>query len=202
MLALPALVGRRRADLIAIERRLPDPHRLTALARDAIGDRATRLRLAAPGLVTARRSHLDGVSHRLTGAAQRAVTLCRGKADRILTRMSDTPLRASLREARAHLSGLAPRLEAASPLALLQRGYVLVTTPAGQPVTAAKHVKPHDRLRLQFGDGEVDAVALADRSDHAEEADGPGNGTAPRTTHRRSARPPADGAKTQTSLEL
>ncbi len=202
LLALPALVGRRRADLIAIERRLPDPHRLTAPSRDAIADRAMRLRLAAPGLVTARRSHLDSVSHRLTGAAQRAVSLCRGKADRILTRMSDTPLRASLREARAHLSGLAPRLEAASPLALLQRGYVLVTTPEGQPVTAAKQVKPQDRLRLQFGDGPVDAVALGDRSDATEEAQAPRNAAAPRTTQRRSARPPAQSARSQTSLEL
>ena len=74
-------------------------------------------------------------------------------------RVSEAPLRASLREARAHLSGLGPRLEAASPLALLQRGYVLVTNPAGQPVTTAAAVKPGGRLRLHFGDGEVDAVA-------------------------------------------
>jgi exodeoxyribonuclease VII large subunit len=44
-------------------------------------------------------------------------------------------------------------------MALLQRGYVLVTTPAGQPVTSAAAVKPGGRLRLHFGDGEVDAVA-------------------------------------------
>jgi exodeoxyribonuclease VII large subunit len=36
---------------------------------------------------------------------------------------------------------------------------VLVTTPAGQPVTSAAAVKPGGRLRLHFGDGEVDAVA-------------------------------------------
>ena len=44
-------------------------------------------------------------------------------------------------------------------MALLQRGYVLVTTPAGQPVTSAASVRPGGRLRLHFGDGEVDAVA-------------------------------------------
>jgi exodeoxyribonuclease VII large subunit len=157
-LALPGLVGKRRTDLIAIERRLPDPSRLTAKARDALQQASVHLRLAAPGLVTARRNSLDTASHRLTTATQRAIAQWRGKADRILGRMSDTPLRASLREARAHLSGLAPRLEAASPLALLQRGYVLVTTPAGQPVTAARQVKPNDALRLHFGDGEIDAT--------------------------------------------
>jgi exodeoxyribonuclease VII large subunit len=73
--------------------------------------------------------------------------------------VSEAPLRAALREARAHLSGIGPRLEAASPLALLQRGYVLVTNQAGQPVTSAASVKPGNRLHLQFSDGHVDAIA-------------------------------------------
>ena len=44
-------------------------------------------------------------------------------------------------------------------LAVLARGYVLVTDPAGHPVVSAASVKPNARLRLRFGDGEVDAVA-------------------------------------------
>jgi exodeoxyribonuclease VII large subunit len=87
------------------------------------------------------------------------VAVLRGRADRVTGRLTVAPLRASLREARAHLSGLGPRLEAASPLAILQRGYVLVTDPAGHPVLSAASVKPNARLRLRFGDGEVDAVA-------------------------------------------
>jgi exodeoxyribonuclease VII large subunit len=51
------------------------------------------------------------------------------------------------------------RLEGASPMALLQRGYVYVTTPTGVPLTSASAVKPGGRLRLHFGDGNVDAVA-------------------------------------------
>jgi exodeoxyribonuclease VII large subunit len=159
MLALPSLLARRRVVLTSIERRLPDPRSLTAAARETIRDRDLRLRLAAPGLVATRRSGLDMASQRLAGAVHRAMTTLRGKADRVLGRVSDAPLRASLREARAHLSGLGPRLEAASPMALLQRGYVLVTTPAGQPITSAAAVKPGGKLRLHFGDGEVDAIA-------------------------------------------
>jgi exodeoxyribonuclease VII large subunit len=159
LLALPSLVARRRVVLTSIERRLPDPHKLTAAARETIRDRGLRLRLSAPGLVATRRSTLDLASQRLGGAVLRALTTLRGKADRVIGRVSDAPLRASIREARAHLAGLGPRLDAASPLALLQRGYVLVTTPAGQPVTSAAAVKPGGRLRLHFGDGEVDAVA-------------------------------------------
>ncbi|MDR3533005.1 MAG: exodeoxyribonuclease VII large subunit [Rhodopila sp.] len=159
LLALPSLVARRRVVLTSIERRLPDPRNLTATAWETIRDRGLRLRLSAPGMVAARRSGLDMASQRLAGAVHRALTILRGKADRVMGRVTEAPLRSSLREARAHLSGLGPRLDAASPLAILQRGYVLVTTPAGQPVTSAASVKPGGKLRLHFGDGEVDAVA-------------------------------------------
>jgi exodeoxyribonuclease VII large subunit len=159
LLALPSLVARRRVVLTSVERRLPDPHKLTAAAREAIRDRSLRLRLSAPGLVATRKSSLEMTAHRLAGAVQRALTMLRGRAERVTGRVSDAPLRAALREARAHLAGLGPRLDAASPMALLQRGYVLVTNPAGQPVTSAASVKPGGRLRLHFGDGEVDAVA-------------------------------------------
>jgi exodeoxyribonuclease VII large subunit len=159
LLALPSLVARRRVVLTSVERRLPDPHKLTAAAQEAIRDRSLRLRLSAPGLVATRKSSLEMTAHRLAGAVQRALTMLRGRAERVTGRVSDAPLRAALREARAHLAGLGPRLDAASPMALLQRGYVLVTNPAGQPVTSAASVKPGGRLRLHFGDGEVDAVA-------------------------------------------
>ena len=159
MLALPSLVARRRVVLTAVERRLPDPRSLTSAARETVRDRGLRLRLSGRGLVAAHRSGLELVSHRLTGAAHRALTLLKGRAHRVMDRVSEAPLRAALREARAHLTGLGPRLESASPMALLQRGYVLVTTPAGHPIISAAAVKPGGKLRLHFGDGDVDAVA-------------------------------------------
>ena len=158
-LALPSLVARRRVVLTSVERRLPDPRSLTAAARETTRDRALRLRLSAPGLIVARRAGLDMTAQRLAGAVQRAITALRLRADRVTGRMTAAPIRAAVREASAHLAGLGPRLEAASPMALLQRGYVLVTTPAGQPVTSAASVKPGGKLKLHFGDGEVDAVA-------------------------------------------
>jgi exodeoxyribonuclease VII large subunit len=158
-LALPSLVARRRAVLTSVERRLPDPRSLTAAARENLNEGGLRLRLAAPGLVATRRASVALASHRLTGALHRALNAIRGSADRVLGRMSEAPLRSSLREARAHLSGIGPRLEAASPMALLQRGYVLVTNPAGRPITTAASVKPGGKLRLHFGDGQVDVVA-------------------------------------------
>jgi exodeoxyribonuclease VII large subunit len=159
LLALPSLVARRRVVLTSVERRLPDPRTLTAKSRESIRDRDLRLRLSAPGLVGAHRSNLDRTSQRLAGAVHRALTTLRGQAERVMGRVSEAPLRSSLREAHARLAGLGPRLDSASPMALLQRGYVLVTNPAGRPVTTAASVKPGNKLRLHFGDGEVDAVA-------------------------------------------
>ncbi len=163
LMALPSLVARRRVVLTSVERRLPDPRSLTAAAREAMRDRALRLRLSAPGLVAIRRSGLDMASQKLAGAVHRAMTVLRGRAERVMGRVSATPLRSAVREARAHLAGLGPRLDAASPMALLQRGYVLVTTPAGLPVTSAASVKPNGKLRLHFADGAIDAVAQGDR---------------------------------------
>ena len=68
-------------------------------------------------------------------------------------------LRAGLREARARLDGTGARLEAVSPLAVLQRGYVLVSDPAGHNLTSAQAVRPGARLTLRFADGEVGATA-------------------------------------------
>src|ERR1019366_7853131 len=45
----------------------------------------------------------------------------------IAGRLTDGPPRAALREARARLDGTAARLESVSPLAVLARGYALVT---------------------------------------------------------------------------
>jgi exodeoxyribonuclease VII large subunit len=42
---------------------------------------------------------------------------------------------------------------------VLQRGYALVSDPAGHPLTSAAAVKPGARLKLRFADGEVGATA-------------------------------------------
>jgi exodeoxyribonuclease VII large subunit len=149
LLALPGLVAKRRMTLTAIERRLPDPGRLLQM----------------------RRSGLDLVSHRLDAGVQRTIAGTRSSMERVSGRLTDAPLRGSLREARAHLAGAAARLESASPLAILQRGYVLVTDPTGHPITTAAEVKPQARLQLHFGDGKVNAVAQGSAPGRARRAE-------------------------------
>jgi len=156
-LALPGLLQRRRQGLAAA--RLPDmAARLNAL-RDRVRERGVRLTLALPGLVGTRRSELDLMGHRLGGALRQAVGVVHARANRLLGRMTDASVRARLREGSARLEGLGGRLEAVSPLAVLARGYALVSDSAGHPLTSAAAVKPGARLSLRFADGEVKATA-------------------------------------------
>ena len=57
------------------------------------------------------------------------------------------------------MGGLGNHLESVSPLAVLDRGYALVTDRAGHPLTSAAAVSPGARLRIRFSDGEVEATA-------------------------------------------
>ncbi|MBB2202541.1 exodeoxyribonuclease VII large subunit [Gluconacetobacter tumulisoli] len=132
-LALPALVDRRRAALVAVERRMPPPAVL-------IGGRRTRLVLAT--------SHLEsGLRHVLRDR--------RARADR--ARLSPAPLAALLRERATRLAGLSGHMDSLSPMAVLERGYVLVRNAAGVPVTRAADVRPGNRVVLTFADGEATA---------------------------------------------
>jgi exodeoxyribonuclease VII large subunit len=158
-LALPNLVQRRRAGLAAVERRLPDLPGLLLACRERVQERGVRLILALPNLVANRRSSVEVAAHRLVACLRHAVGRIHNNANRVLGRVSDAPVRASLREARARLEGTAARLESVSPLEVLKRGYALVTDPAGHPLTSAAAVRPGGRLAIQFADGEIRATA-------------------------------------------
>ncbi len=137
VMALPNLVAMRRAALVAIERHLPAPWQI----------------------IEARRNVLALLSQRLGSGLQHATAERRAGAARIIPRLTAAPLRATLREARSRLEGMAGRLEAVSPEAVLKRGYALVFDRQGAPLTGAGQVRPGADLRLHFADGDVRATA-------------------------------------------
>jgi len=159
VLALPHLLERRRAALRTAIGRLPDLPAMLLAGHERVRDRGARLVLALPNLVTTRRHALGLAEQRLLSGLRHAVGFVHQRAGRVLGRLTDGAPRAALREARAKLTGTAARLESVSPLAVLGRGYALVTDPAGTPVTEAARVKSGQRLRLRFSDGEVGATA-------------------------------------------
>jgi exodeoxyribonuclease VII large subunit len=135
-LGLPALLARRRTALVQAERHMPDPR----------------------NLVATRRATLTLTSSQLSAALRHTIQRRHTTAGRLLVRLTDTPLRAKLREAQARLQGLAGQLDSLSPLLVLKRGYALVLTRDGHPVTEAAKVKPNTRLRLRFHDGTIDTT--------------------------------------------
>jgi len=110
-------------------------------------------------VVARRQGAVELCGQRLAGGLRQAVSGIHSRAGRMLGRLSDAPLRALLREGRARLEGSAARLDSVSPEAVLRRGYVVVSDPAGHPLTNAGAVTPGARLRLRFADGEVGATA-------------------------------------------
>ena len=157
-LALPNLLEVRRGRLGRAERALPDPRGLVAAARQRVTASSTALGLSLVAFLTAWRDVLGRIDRQMP-TPRALMDRRRGEAARTLARLSIAPVQASLRERRAVLAGLGAQLEGVSPLAVLGRGYVLVTDAAGQPVTRAAGVRAGERLRLRFGDGEVGAVA-------------------------------------------
>ena len=158
-LALPNLLERRRAALAAAERRLPDLPAMLRAGRERVQERGVRLVLALPNLTAARRSALELCGHQLVAGLRQRVAAIHNTANRTLARLTAAPLRAGLREARARLEGAGGRLESVSPLAVLQRGYAVVSDAAGHALTSAGAVRPGARLRLRFADGAVGATA-------------------------------------------
>ena len=155
-LALPHLLAARGAALAVATRGLPDPAGLLREAARALADAAGRLQAGLPALVAVARRRADAASAGLPTGLRHALQQQRIEAARTLPRLSDTPVRAQLREAAARVEGLAGRLAAGDPRAVLARGYALVTDAAGRPVTSATAIRPAARLRLEFADGAVD----------------------------------------------
>ena len=135
-MALPNLVAARRAALVEVERHLPAPGQLIEARRGALALMAQRL---GAGLRHWRRRASPPPGGSPTGSPRRRS--------------------GALREARSRLEGVAGRLQAVSPEAVLARGYVLVFDRKGTPLTRAAAVGPGADLRLHFADGDLRAVA-------------------------------------------
>jgi exodeoxyribonuclease VII large subunit len=158
-LALPNLLERKRATLASLGVRLPDLPGTLAAARDRVRDRGERLVTALPVLVATKRHALGLAEQRVLSGLRQAVSAVHQRAGRVLNRVTEAAPRSAVREARARLDGTGARLESVSPLAVLARGYAMVTDTAGLPLTRAIDVAPGKSMRIRFTDGEVKVTA-------------------------------------------
>jgi exodeoxyribonuclease VII large subunit len=148
--------------------------RLLRAGRRTIGDARQRLdsaeqraAQAVRQVIARRRRALDADARRLASRHPRA----RLHADRAAL----AALRARLASAgqrlldgrRRAFAGLLGKLDALSPLAVLERGYSLTRTPEGHVITEAAEVKPGDEVRVRLLRGELQCrVQSVDPGDH------------------------------------
>ena len=153
------LLMMRRAEWRHASERLPAPAAwLEGLGR-RLREVETRLRLGLPQLLSIRRNAIALASQGLGSGVRHRVSLLAQAEGRVSARLHSAPVVAGQREARARLEGLSARLGSVSYMAVLERGFALVSDPAGHPLTKAAEVAPRAALRLRFADGTVAATA-------------------------------------------
>jgi exodeoxyribonuclease VII large subunit len=144
------LVRRRRA-LGELDRRLAGLHPRARLGRD--------------------RAALTELERRLQAHPQRLFDRARAELDRHDKRLA-LEIRRALDGRRRGFGVAVGKLEAMSPLAVLERGYSLTRTPDGGVVTDAAQVAPGDTVRVRLLHGELGCVVQsAERATDDEGAD-------------------------------
>jgi exodeoxyribonuclease VII large subunit len=157
--ALSHIATAARARLDRAGGKLPDLPNLIGAVRQRLDDRGERLTLALPNYAAARRSALERLTNRLIHPREFLGQQRNNLA--LLEHRLQAPLPARLRECQLRLDNLATRLSSVSFEAVLQRGFVLVTTTAGTPILSAAKIAPGAALRLKFHDGDIAATAAA-----------------------------------------
>jgi exodeoxyribonuclease VII large subunit len=155
--ALSHLATGARARLDRAAAKLPNLPSLLGAARQRLDDRAERLGLALPNYTAAKRARLERLAGRLIHP--REFLAAQRNRLALQSHRLQTPLPGRLREAQLRLENLASRLQSVSYESVLQRGFVLVTTPQGKPILTATKIHPGDSLSLKFHDGEIAAKA-------------------------------------------
>jgi len=145
--------ARERLDLRA--RRLPQPHALLQGPAQRLDDLGERLRRA----LIHRTEIASAVLGRHGGALRPALLENRVRRDR--ERLAAHPLRPQallqrIDALRLRVDGLDRLRRSLDPKAPLQRGYVLVTSVAGETLRSKAQAEDHARLTLEFGDGRLE----------------------------------------------
>jgi exodeoxyribonuclease VII large subunit len=140
-------------------------HGAFARMHDLIGRRQQRLDELVFRMASAERRRLQEYRTRLDAAALRVrardmrLTLESMRRDiEGRTAVLISAARADLAKRRARLEGVGGRLEALSPLNILERGYALVFDAGGRLVKDANSVAPGDEIRARVHRGNIDAT--------------------------------------------
>lgn len=129
---------------------------VSALTRDdlryALDDFSARLHTALTADLADRAQHLTGLTTRLRLLAPQAHLSQQRAHLSALTQHLHTAIHHRLALHRAHVHAQTQRLHAVGPLAVLQRGYALITRADGSPLTAAAQTTPGEPVTIQWHD--------------------------------------------------
>jgi exodeoxyribonuclease VII large subunit len=131
---------------------------------DSVGQRldVAASRLGRPSArMGAQRMRLNGAAHRVRYAVMSRLDRERGGLQSIESRLKHA-VQARLQKAGHAVDRSRMRLELLDPRLVLERGYALLTTEAGQPVSSVRQTHAGQALRATLADGEV-ALTVAPR---------------------------------------
>lgn len=135
----------------ALERHVRDGH---ADAREQARGLRQRLRLLSPaGQVDQGWLRLDDLRNRHAAALQHAVQQARHRLQEARSLLVQRTPATRVQIESHRLLSLWKRLQAASPVSVLNRGFVMIEDASGRPVSRAVEVKSGQRLRAVFADG-------------------------------------------------
>jgi len=146
----------------AADLRAPTPTAAAELAtpnqadlRDSLAELSNELTRTLLDTLNARRWTLSDAQNLLLRHAPRARILNdRQRLDDLLRR-TETAFFHQLKLHRARLDGFSQQLASLSPLAILERGYAVVTQADGDVVRRAAQVSPGDLLNVRVSDGSI-----------------------------------------------
>lgn len=121
-----------------------------------VDDAAMALEGGVKRLLARHRDRLRALEARLRSPAQQ-VALARERRSVLVERL-ESAMGRRLREERSRVDALGGRLDALSPVAVLDRGYAIVRGPSGL-VRDPSEVGPGDPLKIRVAGGEIDAEA-------------------------------------------
>ena len=138
----------------AAELAVPDQEELRGMTREFV----LRLERSVEGLFSDQRWNLTNVASRLQRVSPGILIRAgRQRVDELQSRLERGGPRA-LKQSRAKLDNLTGRLQALSPLAILERGYAILTKEDGVHVRRLGQVTGSDRLNVRVTDGNFGVV--------------------------------------------
>jgi len=156
--ALAETARRARHELERARGRLGDPRRLLDERRQRLDEQVERGRRVLARRLAVARADLRGVEVRLHRAHPHRRIAEQRHALAAMRHRLETAMRPSLVRRRHAIEAACGKLEALSPMRVLERGFSLTQRADGHVVTSAADVNPGERISVRVHDGGIDAT--------------------------------------------